>query len=116
MVKYIPYDESKIDFHEIGPANLENGQRQYVNLVDQRIIVFNLAGEYYAIDNTCSHDGWSLDEGEIGDHQVVCPRHHARFDVRTGEVLENPPDAQIEAIGTYPVKIEKGIIYIGISR
>jgi 3-phenylpropionate/trans-cinnamate dioxygenase ferredoxin subunit len=116
MVRYNKVDESKVDFLEVGPANLKNAERVYVKLGEKLVTVFNIAGDYYAIDDVCTHDGWSLYEGEISDHQVICPRHHARFDVRTGKVIENPPDAEIAPISTYPIKIEKGILYVGMPK
>jgi 3-phenylpropionate/trans-cinnamate dioxygenase ferredoxin subunit len=60
-------------------------------------------GEFYAIDDVCTHDGGPLDQGEIFDDQIECPRHGARFDVRTGKALTLPA---IFPIKTYPVKVE----------
>lgn len=56
-----------------------------------RIALFNLNGAYYAIEDVCTHDGGPLVEGEIvNEHEVRCPRHGARFDVRTGAALSFP--------------------------
>ncbi len=56
-----------------------------------RIAVFNLDGEFYAIEDVCTHDGGPLVEGEIvNGHEVECPRHGARFDIRTGAALSLP--------------------------
>lgn len=56
-----------------------------------RIALFNLNGEYYAIEDVCTHDGGPLVEGEIvNGHEVRCPRHGARFDICTGAALSFP--------------------------
>ena len=56
-----------------------------------RIALFNLNGDFYAIEDVCTHDGGPLVEGEIvNGHEVRCPRHGARFDIRTGAALSMP--------------------------
>ena len=75
-----------------------------VEVDDMRIALFNLDGEFYAIEDVCTHDGGPLVEGEIvNDHQVKCPRHGARFDIRTGAALSFPA---FEATNSYAVRIE----------
>lgn len=66
-------------------------------------------GNVYAIGDTCTHEDYSLSEGELWDMSVECPRHGSRFDVRTGTVTGLP--AVIPA-KTYPVTVENGEIYI----
>jgi 3-phenylpropionate/trans-cinnamate dioxygenase ferredoxin subunit len=62
-----------------------------VEIDNIRIALFNLNGEYYAIEDVCTHDGGPLVEGEIvNGHEVRCPRHGARFDIRTGAALSMP--------------------------
>jgi 3-phenylpropionate/trans-cinnamate dioxygenase ferredoxin subunit len=68
------------------------------------IALFNLSGEIYAIENICTHDGGSLGEGTIvNGHEVECPRHGARFDIRTGAALCMPA---FEATNSYAVRVE----------
>ena len=70
-----------------------------------RIALFNLNGDYYAIEDVCTHDGGPLVEGEIvNEHEVRCPRHGARFDIRTGAALSMPAFA---ATVTYDVYIQE---------
>jgi 3-phenylpropionate/trans-cinnamate dioxygenase ferredoxin subunit len=76
------------------------------------IVLFNLAGDYYAIADVCTHDDGPLGEGEIEDHQIICPRHGARFDIPTGEVLALPA---IQDVPVYPVRVVDGMIEIGIN-
>jgi 3-phenylpropionate/trans-cinnamate dioxygenase ferredoxin subunit len=62
-----------------------------VEIDNIRIALFNLNGEFYAIEDVCTHDGGPLVEGEIvNGHEVQCPRHGARFDIRTGAALSFP--------------------------
>ena len=67
----------------------------------------NLDGKFYAIEDVCTHDGGPLGEGEAGWlRSSICPRHGARFDVRTGAALKMPA---VEPAPTYEVKVEGGI-------
>jgi 3-phenylpropionate/trans-cinnamate dioxygenase ferredoxin subunit len=75
-----------------------------VEIDNVRIALFNLNGEYYAIEDVCTHDGGPLVEGEIvNGHEVRCPRHGARFDIRTGAALSMPA---FEATTAYDVYIQ----------
>ena len=68
------------------------------------ICLANLDGEsFYAIDNLCTHDGGPLGEGTLSNGTVVCPRHGARFDLKTGAVRALPA---VRPVKTYPVSIE----------
>ena len=55
------------------------------------IALFNVAGSFCAIDNTCSHEGGPLGEGELAGEIVTCPWHNAEFNVKTGEALDHLP-------------------------
>jgi len=68
-------------------------------------------GNFYAINDTCTHEDYSLSEGELWEMSVECPKHGSRFDVRTGKVTGLP--AVIPA-RTYPVTIEDGEIYVEV--
>ena len=75
-----------------------------VEIDNIRIALFNLNGEYYAIEDVCTHDGGPLVEGEIvNGHEVRCPRHGARFDILTGAALSMPA---FEATIAYDVYIQ----------
>jgi len=89
------------------------GSRRAVDVDDVMIIVFNLGGEYYAIEDVCTHDYSSLDDGELDGDQIICPRHAARFNIKTGEALTAPA---YEAIPTFPVRLEDGIVQVRDDR
>jgi 3-phenylpropionate/trans-cinnamate dioxygenase ferredoxin subunit len=113
MFNYTQLDESKAEFYEIGVADLLNGDRLFVEIGGIPIVVFNIAGQYFAIGDICTHDEGPLGDGLLDQHSVVCPRHGAEFDVRTGKALSMPAVVDIPA---YPVKVENGNIFVGFRR
>lgn len=111
MVSYKKLDPQTAEFVPVGPADLGNGDRRIVEIDGRAIAVFNIAGSYYAIADVCSHDDGPVAEGELDEFEIECPRHGARFDVRSGKVLSFPAIVDIPA---YPVKIEGGEILVGL--
>jgi len=69
-------------------------------------------GTWGAIDNVCTHDGGTLGEGELDGRAVECPRHGARFDLRTGEVLALPA---VHPVNAYPVRIVDGRVEVKVD-
>ena len=80
---------------------------------DTPIAVFNIDGELYAIEDICTHDGGELTGGIIDGNEIECPRHGARFDIRTGAVLCPPA---YEPTAKFPVRIEGGSVYTRDDR
>ncbi|MBC2590773.1 bifunctional 3-phenylpropionate/cinnamic acid dioxygenase ferredoxin subunit [Rhodococcus aetherivorans] len=76
-----------------------------------RVSVFRSNGEYFCVDDTCTHETYSLADGWIENCVVECPLHMAKFCLRTGRPL-NPPATT--AVGTHPVRIEGGDIHVGL--
>ena len=75
-----------------------------------RVALFNLAGEIYAIEDVCTHDGGPLVEGKVVNGcEVMCPRHGARFDIRTGNALSFPA---FEPTKSYAVQIDGNDVWI----
>lgn len=74
-------------------------------------MILNVNGEYYAIRDVCSHDDGPVGEGNVEGYEIICPRHGARFDIRTGKVLALPAFVDIPA---YPIRLVDGQIEIGI--
>jgi 3-phenylpropionate/trans-cinnamate dioxygenase ferredoxin subunit len=91
-------------------GDIPEGGCKIVRLDDQSVAVFLLDGAYYAIDDICTHDGGPLAEGPLEGHVIECPRHGARFDVRTGEVLAPPATVPVP---TYDVRVVGDEIQIG---
>ena len=75
--------------------------------------VYNLGGELFAIEDRCSHDDGPLCEGEFDPETgvVVCPRHGATFDIRTGRPLTLPA---YEPVAVYPVRVVDGIVKVEV--
>src|SRR3989442_10697163 len=87
------------------------GQAKLVEVGGSEIALFNVGGSYHAIDNTCTHVGGPLCEGEIAGTEVTCPWHGAVFDVTSGQVL-GPPAAS--NVNRYRVRVEGADIEVQV--
>ena len=79
------------------------GQSKMLEVNDKKIAIFNVAGSFYAIDDTCSHRGGSLSQGMIEGEKVTCPWHGAVFDIRSGEVLGPPAP---KGVAWYNIRVD----------
>ena len=77
------------------------------------VAVFNIGGEFFAIEDVCTHDGGELASGTLEGDQVVCPRHGARFCVRTGAALTPPA---YEPTAKFPVRVHEGEVQVRDDR
>ena len=112
MYNYKALSPEECEFVVVAETDeLGNGERIFVDIDDLSIVIFNLAGQYFAIGDVCSHDNGPLGDGDLEGYAVVCPRHGARFDVRTGKVLSLPAFVDIPA---YPVRVVDGQIEVGV--
>jgi 3-phenylpropionate/trans-cinnamate dioxygenase ferredoxin component len=73
------------------------------------IALFRIGDEYFAVDDTCTHDSYSLADGYIDGPIVECPLHMAKFDLRTGKVLCLPATRDLSS---YAVKVENGVVLV----
>lgn len=86
---------------------------KYLAEVDGRpIAVFNVDGSFYAIDDVCTHDGGPLAEGDLEGCEIQCPRHGARFDVRTGQALCFPA---VEPVTSHTVEVRGDDILVALN-
>ena len=91
-------------FQKIGKVgDVPPGTSKVFEVGDNSIAVCNVEGDIFAVDDVCTHDGGSLDQGELDGFEIECPRHGARFDVRTGEVKALPAVVSVE---TFTVRVE----------
>jgi 3-phenylpropionate/trans-cinnamate dioxygenase ferredoxin subunit len=74
------------------------GTRRVVDVGGVRVVVFNLDGDYHALEDVCTHDGGELASGTLEGCEIVCPRHGARFDARTGAVTAPPANEPVPAM------------------
>jgi len=103
-----------LEYLEIAPASeLPNGERLFVEVEGKAIVIFNIAGQFFAIGDICSHDDGPVGEGDIEGHTITCPRHGGEFNIQTGKAVQLPAVVDIPA---YPVKVEGGMIQIGLPR
>ncbi len=95
-------------WHDISPA-LAVGEHRVIELGDYSVLLVNLAGSLYAVENMCPHDGGELDGGLFEDECVTCPRHGARFCLKTGRVLKPPA---FEDIASFAVRVHQGRLQV----
>ncbi|WP_422930644.1 non-heme iron oxygenase ferredoxin subunit [Singulisphaera sp. PoT] len=93
-------------------AEIPSGGKLLTEVDERAIALFNVGGTFYAIDDVCTHDGGPLAEGDFEGSEIECPRHGARFDVRTGKALCFPA---VEPVTTHEVEIRGDEIYVSLN-
>jgi 3-phenylpropionate/trans-cinnamate dioxygenase ferredoxin subunit len=88
------------------------GRVKVVEVEGESVALCNVNGTIYAVANVCTHDGGPLGEGSLEDGEIECPRHGARFSVRTGEVRALPA---IMPIPTFAVKVEGEEVWVDVA-
>jgi nitrite reductase/ring-hydroxylating ferredoxin subunit len=97
------------DFHNVAASDsLKPGQGRTVEFKGRRFALFNIDGEFYAIDDECPHVGAPLGAGFVENGKVYCPMHGWCFDPKTGASLTNPA----RPISAYPTRVENGEVQI----
>jgi len=86
-------------------ASLAPGNRTAVQLGGETVMVANVGGSFYAVQDACTHRGCSLSEGRLEGSELTCACHGGRFDVTTGEVLGGPPR---DSLKTFKVSVSGG--------
>jgi NADPH-dependent 2,4-dienoyl-CoA reductase/sulfur reductase-like enzyme/nitrite reductase/ring-hydroxylating ferredoxin subunit len=101
--------------HQVGPAAtlLQDGQMQRIELEGKPVVLARAAGEYYAFGGKCSHYGAPLNEGVLKGHTLICPWHHACFDIRSGVRLEPPA---LNDIPHYPLQVVDGMVTVTLPN
>ncbi|QGJ68466.1 Ferredoxin subunit of nitrite reductase and ring-hydroxylating dioxygenase [Planctomycetales bacterium 10988] len=84
-----------------------------VEVEDQFLIIVHQDGEYFALEDQCSHAAVPLSDGNLEEGAIVCPMHGAKFDIRSGAALTMPA---IRPIQSFPVKVEDDDIYIALDE
>lgn len=102
------------NFKKVANINdLQDGGVKKVLLGEKAIAIFKIDGDYFATDDTCTHEKASLSEGEIDGDIVICPHHGARFNIKTGKALSLPAMFPLE---TYQVKIDGNDILVEVKE
>ena len=93
-------------------ADIAPGDYASIEVDDAFVAVYNIDGEFFAIDDVCTHDGGPLSEGDLDGFAIACPRHGAKFDIRNGAALTMPATQPTEA---YEVKVENGQVLVKVD-
>lgn len=92
---------------------LKSGMMKVIYFDDMPVMIINLDGDFFAMADVCTHDGGTLSDGEIEGCEIICPRHGARFDIKTGAVLSPPA---YEDVIIFPLRVEKDKIQVRDHR
>ncbi len=92
---------------------LMNGENSVIDVDGTDVAIFKIDDDFFAIEDVCSHDGTEIASGELDGDEIICPRHGARFCVKTGAVKSAPA---YEDIHSYPVRILDGMVQIKDNR
>ncbi len=92
---------------------IADGEHVVVDVEGTEVAIFKLDGQFYAIEDVCTHDGAEIASGKLEGDEIVCPRHGARFCIKTGEVKCPPAYENIE---TFPVRVVDGRVQVRDAR
>lgn len=106
--------EAPARFVRVGRVgDVPQGRAEVFDVEERKIAVYRLEDGFYAIDDICTHDGGPLADGDVEEDQVICPRHGARFSIKTGAALTFPAVTPVES---YLVRVEGDELLIGIPE
>ncbi|MDE0309685.1 MAG: non-heme iron oxygenase ferredoxin subunit [Acidiferrobacterales bacterium] len=92
-------------------SDLEDREPYPVDIAGEEIALVLMDDNIFAINNICTHEYACLSDGYIEDDRIVCPLHLAEFEVRTGAVVEDPAEEDLQ---TYPVVVSEGKVYVQV--
>ena len=90
-------------------AEVPAGQMKWVAVDRERLVLANVAGEFYALRDVCGHKNAPLSRGKLEGYLIECPLHFAQFDVRTGQLVNGPVSTSVPV---YEVRVEGDTVYI----
>ena len=93
-------------------SDMKEGDIRTVEINGGPIVLVRYEGTIYALDDLCTHDGGSLGDGGAVGGEIVCPRHGARFDIKTGAATRMPA---VMGVQTHDVRVEDDYVYVGIE-
>ena|SRR5579883_3486473 len=92
-------------------ADIAEGEIKVVRVRGKRIVICRRGGNFFAIDDRCTHDNGPLGEGQLIDDEIECPRHGARFDIKTGKALCLPA---VGGVAIYDVQVRDGELWLAV--
>ena len=93
-------------------SQVQDGKLMHITAGGKEIVVTKLDGNYYAMDNVCSHAGADLHEGELSNNELICPWHGAKWDIKTGNLISFPQ--KLKPLQSHKILIENDTLYIEI--
>lgn len=96
----------------LSATELADGEKTLLEIGDRLVILFRVGDQYFCLDDVCTHDGGSLADGEHCGYEIACPRHGARFDVRTGKPLCMPAT---EATKVHECLVRDGQVFVHVQ-
>ncbi|MBD3401417.1 Rieske 2Fe-2S domain-containing protein [candidate division GN15 bacterium] len=97
----------------VAADELQDGEKRAFEVADSKIVLGRVGSDYFAVSGSCPHYGAPLEQGALAGHRLICPWHHATFDIRSGDLLE-PPSR--DGLCSYPVEIEDGDVYVRVPE
>lgn len=88
---------------------LEDGKPQRIEVGEQCLLLCRVSDSVYAVDEMCTHEDISLSLGVLCEHRLRCPLHGSQFDIRTGQVIDEPADTDLQ---TYNVYVKDGWVWL----
>jgi len=93
-------------------SDIVEGKMSHVTAGGKEILIVNVGGQYYATDNTCTHAGAELHEGELNGRELTCSWHGAKWDVTSGSLVWFPQ--KLRQLAHYKVIIEDGTVFVEV--
>ena len=93
-------------------SEVQEGKLMHITAGGKEIVVTKLDGNYYAMDNVCTHAGADLHEGELKNNELTCPWHGAKWDIKTGNLISFPQ--KLRTLQSHKVLIENDTLYVEI--
>ncbi len=94
-------------------SSLADPGRELLELGDRVVVLLHVGGEFFCLDDVCTHDGGPLSDGAIDDHTIACPRHGAKFDIRNGKALTMPATEDTVA---HHVEVRDGWVWVKLRE
>ncbi len=93
-------------------SDIEEGKLVHITAFGKELLLKKLDGNYYAIDNICTHAGAELHEGELSNSELTCPWHGAKWDIKTGSLISFPQ--KLKPLQSHSVSVENDTLFIEV--
>jgi nitrite reductase/ring-hydroxylating ferredoxin subunit len=93
-------------------SDIQEGKLVHITASGKEIVLTKVDGNYYAIDNICSHAGAELHEGDLNSSELTCPWHGAKWDIKTGGLISFPQ--KLKSLQSHKVLVENDTLFIEV--